>query len=54
MRVLFAMLLLVGFAVGAAEPTQTFTDDLNRKVVNAGTSETDRLVTRSGYHHSTD
>ena len=33
MRVLFAMLLLVGFAVGAAEPTQTFTDDLNRKVV---------------------
>ncbi|KAI3491549.1 hypothetical protein L1887_44170 [Cichorium endivia] len=27
------MLLLVGFAVGAAEPTQTFTDDLNRKVV---------------------
>ncbi|VAX71505.1 ABC transporter substrate-binding protein [Enterobacter kobei] len=33
MRVLFAMLLLVGFAVSAAEPTQTFTDDLNRKVV---------------------
>ena len=33
MRVLFSMLLLVGFAVGAAEPTQTFTDDLNRKVV---------------------
>ena len=33
MRVLFAMLVLVGFAVGAAEPTQTFTDDLNRKVV---------------------
>jgi iron complex transport system substrate-binding protein len=27
------MLLLVGFAVSAAEPTQTFTDDLNRKVV---------------------
>ena len=33
MRVLFSMLLLVGFAVSAAEPTQTFTDDLNRKVV---------------------
>ena len=33
MRVVFSMLLLVGFAVGAAEPTQTFTDDLNRKVV---------------------
>ena len=33
MRVLFSMLLLVGFAVGAAEPTQTFTDDQNRKVV---------------------
>lgn len=27
------MLVLVGFAVGAAEPTQTFTDDLNRNVV---------------------
>ncbi len=24
MRVVFSMLLLVGFAVGAAEPTQTF------------------------------
>lgn len=33
MRVLFSMLLLVGFAVSAAEPTQVFTDDLNRKVV---------------------
>ena len=33
MRVFFAMLVLVGFAAGAAEPTQTFTDDLNRKVV---------------------
>lgn len=33
MRVFFAMLVLVGFAVGAAEPTQTFTDDLNRNVV---------------------
>ena len=33
MRVLYSMLLLVGFAVSAAEPTQTFTVDLNRKVV---------------------
>lgn len=32
MRVLVSMLLLIGFAVGAAEPTQTFTDDLGRKV----------------------
>ena len=32
MRILFSMLLLVGFTVSAAEPTQTFTDDLNRKV----------------------
>ena len=33
MRVVFSMLLLVGFAVSAAEPTQVFTDDLGRKVV---------------------
>ena len=32
MRVFVSMLLLIGFAVGAAEPTQTFTDDLGRKV----------------------
>ncbi|MXG36190.1 ABC transporter substrate-binding protein, partial [Escherichia coli] len=33
MRVLLTMLLLVGFVASAAEPTQTFKDDLNRNVV---------------------
>ena len=32
MRILFSLLLLVGFAASATEPTQMFTDDLNRKV----------------------
>lgn len=33
MRLLFSILLLVGVAVQAAEPTQIFTDDLGRRVV---------------------
>ena len=53
MRVLVSMLLLIGFAVGAAEPTQTFTDDLGRKVEVP--LHPKRIVSlRHGYHHSTD
>ncbi len=32
MRILFSLLLLAGFAAAAAEPVQTFTDDLGRVV----------------------
>ncbi|UDJ81794.1 iron-siderophore ABC transporter substrate-binding protein [Kosakonia oryzae] len=32
MRLIFSLLLLVGLSAGAAEPTQTFTDDLGRVV----------------------